>query len=369
MIEKPAPRPTRSARTTARRRRQRRFRIAAGAGLLLAGVLGALALALTGHGSRHPAAGAGPSFGVDAISTAAVQPTRSTQTVATNAVPATPKTGDGLGAVFTDPVTVALVQAAARTDVQTVDSYDYRHLDGALVAGSAVATGPFRDTYQRAMTTSVRAAASSAHTVQNCTVQRVGIVSLDDSRGAQVLVYARLDVTDVESPTVPRSQPVTLGVHLQPAGGAWLISDMSDVAAAAPAALVPPGSPDLVAATQTGATAALDILSYRRADFAADFARSWAALSGELAAQQRAQQQSILTTLSTGGYDVVSSISGAAVESAQVDLVTLLVAVHTTHVTSSGAQTAVPDTRFEATVTRSASGSWQVSSLVGVGLS
>lgn len=165
-------------------------------------------------------------------------------------------------------------------------------------------------------------AASAAHTVRRCTVQRVGVVSLDGSAGAspaggggsaQVLVFARLDVTDVESPTVPRSQAVTLGAPLQLSDGAWLISDMSDVAAAAPTTRVPPGTPDLVAATQTGV--------------------------------------------------------GAAVESAEVDLVTWLVAVHTSHVTTGGTQTALPDTPFEVTVTRSAAGSWQVSSLVTVGLS
>ena len=376
MTGEPAHRRTRSARTAARRRRQRRFRIAAGARLLLVGVLGALGLALTGHGSTHRAAGAGLSAGVDGTSTAAVQAPSPPQTFATSSVERA-TTGDGLGAVFSDPVTVALVQAAARSDVQTVDSYDYQHLDGATAAGSAVSTGAFRDTYQRAMTSSVRNAASAAHTVQNCTVQRVGVVSLDGSAGAaagggrsaQVLVFARLDVTDVESPTVPRSQAVTLGARVQLSGGAWLISDMSDVAAAAPTALVPPGTPGLVAAAQTGVGAALDILSYRRADFDADFARSWAALSAELAVQQRAREQSIRTALATGGYDVVSSVSGAAVESADVDLVTLLVAVHTVHVTTGGTQTAVPDTRFEATVTRSAAGSWQVSSLATVGLS
>ena len=372
MIDEPAPRPTRSARTAARRRRgQRRFRIAAGAAMLLVGVLGALALTVTGRGAHRAQGGVPPASdpaGVGATSTAAVQASTLSQTLLTSSTPAA-TTGDGLGAVFSDPVTVALVQAAARSDVQTIDSYDYRHLDGALAAGSAVSTGTFRDTYQHAISTSVRDAATAAHTVQSCTVQRVGVVSVQSPTAVQVLVFARLDVTDVESPTAPRSRAVTLGATLQLAGGAWLISDMSDVAAAAPTALVPPGSPDLVAATQTGVNAALDLLSYRRADFDADFARSWAALSDELAAQQRAQEQSIRTELTTGGYDVVSSVSGAAVESAQVDLVTLLVAVHTTHVSTAGAQTSVPDTRFEATLTRSPAGAWQVSSLVIVGLS
>ena len=104
MIDEPAHWPT---RRRARRRPQRWFRIAAGAGMPLVGVLGALALAGERPGRRPRSPGGLPtaadSAEVGGTSTTMVHASTASQTLTTS-VPATTTTGDGLGAVMGDVV-------------------------------------------------------------------------------------------------------------------------------------------------------------------------------------------------------------------------------------------------------------------------
>jgi hypothetical protein len=265
--------------------------------------------------------------------------------------------GSSLGAAFTDPPTVATALLDARTAVQAVDSYDYRTFAQDRAAGRALTTGVFQAGYDESMSGTVQQHARQSHTVQSCTVQRTGIVAMDDdAQQAVVLVLAVLSVTDSAHPDAQRS-PVSLNVTMQRVGTSWLIAAMTDAGQLVQSDVTVPGTPALLAAVTAGRKAVGDLINYRRASFAADFQRALSGLGPTAAAQQRDNQAAIHDGMTSGDYDLVGDVVEVAVEDAGFDAATLLVIGNRYQVSDDGNRTSLPALRAEVAMTR-AGDSW-----------
>lgn len=288
-------------------------------------------------------------------------------TSASGSVPSEDVTGASLGAAFTDPPTVATVLLAARAAVQAVDSYDYRTFAQDRAAGRALTTGVFQAGYDASMRGSVQQQALHNHTVQSCTVQRAGIVSLDaDTQQAVVLVFAVLSLTDSTHADAQLS-PISLNVTMQRIGTSWLIASMSDAGQLVRTDLSPPGTPDLIAAVAAGRTAVNNLINYRRGSFASDFERSLSGLGSTAAAQQRANEPSIHDAMNSGGYDLVGNVVEVAIEDAGFGAATLLVIGDRYQATDDGNRTPQPTLRAEVAMTKSDHG-WLLAQFTTVGV-
>lgn len=350
-MTEPAGRPSRSARRRSERHHQRRrYRRLTGwiAAAAVIAVLATLAVVWTAHRNDHTAA-ADPG-------SAAVGPQPSDEV-----------TGSSLGAAFTDPPTVATVLLDARSGVQAVDSYDYRTFDRDRAAGHALTTGVFQSGYDQSMSGSVQQHARQNHTVQSCTVQRAGIVSMDaGAQQAVVLVLAVLSVTDSTHPDAQRS-PVSLNVTMQRVGTSWLIAAMADAGQLVQSDATAPGTPDLLAAVTAGRKAVGNLINYRRASFAADFQRSLTGLGPTAATQQRDNEASIRDGMASGSYDLVGDVVEVAVEDAGFDAATLLVIGDRYQVSDDGNRTSLPALRAEVAMTRSGD-AWLLAQFTQVGV-
>lgn len=348
----PAGRPSRSARRRSERHHQRRRRrlitgwVAAAA---VIAVLVALATVWTVRRGDHTAA-------ADTGLTSTAGP-----------LPSDDVTGSSLGAAFTDPPTAATVLLDARTAVQGVDSYDYRTFARDRAAGHALTTGVFQAGYDESMSGSVQQHAQQNRTVQSCTVQRAGIVSMDSgAQQAVVLVLAVLSVSDSAHPDAQRS-PVSLNVTMQRVGTSWLIAAMADAGQLVQSDVTAPGTPALLAAIGAGRKAAGNLINYRRASFAADFQRSLAGLGPTAAAQQRDNEASIKDGMTSGNYDLVGDVVEVAVEDAGFDAATLLVIGNRYQVSDDGNRTSLPALRAEVAMTRSGN-VWLLAQFTQVGV-
>jgi hypothetical protein len=345
-MSEPAPAvPSRAARRRQRRRHRRRV-FAAVVGVLAVVAAGSVVTVLIKRdGGEHRAAAHDPSL----------HPTSS--------VAASP-----LGAAFSDPSVVSDVLSAARTSVVTVDSYDYRTLADNVAAGLQVTTGNFHDAYQASMSGPVTVNAQQHKTTQTCAVQRVAITSLNaQNTQAGVLVYGLVTTTDTTSSdtrssgAAPVSQQtqISLNVTLDLIGGSWLIGEMSDLGQQTASDSTPPGTGDLLAAVAAGKQGVHNLINYRRASFASDFARALAGLGTTAAAQQTLNKAALLAAMNGGNYDYVGTIVAVGVEDAGFGAVTLLVYGHREQQKDNGAQTALPDVRSEVAMTR-VSGAWLI---------
>lgn len=279
---------------------------------------------------------------------------------------ALPSTANATAAAFAEPATVSAVLSAARSAVPVVDSYDYRHLEDALAAGLRVSTGEFRNSYRQAMTGPVAAVAPGSKVAQTCVVRNAGIASLDagGTRGA-VVVFAQLSTTDTSTGSTPRLAEVALGLTMTKVAGRWLISAMSDLDSVVAPPAVPPGTPALVAAAQAGAQEMLELLSYRRASFDADFRRALTGMTPNLAAQQAGKKRQIHDSMSAGGYDLAGRLGAVAVERAEGGAVSLLVISQGDRV-SAGTHTPATFALLEVGMTRP-DGRWLVNRISAVG--
>lgn len=317
---------------------------------MLVGALAAVVLVLAvRHSSPAPGAGASieaaPSFGASLPVT--------TPSAATG-----PAAGRAAGdAEFADPTGVQAVLAAASTAVQTVDSYDYRHLDAARAAGDKVSTGAFRSGYDSALR-KLAGAAADAHTVQQAVVQKIAVTEFSDD-DAGVLVFGRLDVTTRADPA-GASEVLASGVTLQRSDGTWLISAMTDLSEQGEFAATPPGNAALVAAVTAAGHEVVNLLSYRRADFAADFDRALAGLTGPLRAQQAQRRADLLRSMTRSQTDYAGLVRSIGVESASGPDVLLLVCATGYSVQAKGSRQQSGTERFEVGV-RYVGGRWLVS--------
>jgi hypothetical protein len=347
-----AGRPSRSARRRSERHSQRRRRRRNAGWIALVAVIAVLAALAVGWTLRRGDHGA-----------VADAPAGAT----TGAPPSDNVTGSSLGAAFTNPPTVATVLLDARAAVQAVDSYDYRSFAHDRSAGHALTTGVFQSGYDQSMSGTVQQHARQNHTVQSCTVQRAGIVSMDSgAQQAVVLVLAVLSVTDSAHPDAQRS-PVSLNVTMQRVGSSWLIAAMADAGQLVQSDGTAPGTPDLLAAVAAGRKAVGNLINYRRASFAADFQRSLAGLGPTAAAQQRANESSIKDGMTAGNYDLVGDVVEVAVEDAGFDAATLLVIGDRYQISDDGNRTSLRALRAEVAMTR-AGDTWQLAQFTQVGV-
>ncbi|HEY8301373.1 MAG TPA: hypothetical protein VIG48_05715 [Jatrophihabitans sp.] len=225
-------------------------------------------------------------------------------------------------AELTDAPGVQALLAAATSAVQTVDSYDYRRVDANRAAGDKVTADAFRPQYDLAMQRLAKPAAA-AHTVQQAVVQKVGVTALAGDR-AGALALGRLDITSAADPA-GSSSDLTVGITLQRSGHTWLITGMTDLADQGEFAATPPGNAALVGAVTAAGHEVVHLLSYRRAEFAADFDRALAGLTGPLLAQQTQRRAGLLASMTRDRTDYTGQVRSIGVESASGSSVLVVV--------------------------------------------
>lgn len=264
-------------------------------------------------------------------------------------------------AVLTNPPQVAAIVTAATADVTAIASYDYRRLAADRARGAAATTGLFRTTYESAMLTTVQRSAVAEHTVQTFRAQDAGICALSaDNTQASAIVFGLETVTSgVAAQRAPVVSPLVVGVTLQSVGGRWLVSVLQQ--GLGPVAS-PPGSPQLIAAAVAGRAEVQRLLSYSRANFAADYARALAGATASLRAGLLARQSAVLNSMRAGGYDTSGQVVGLAVQSASGGSVVLLIAAQTTDIAPSGVQRLPATPRLVVTM-RVVDGRWLVASI------
>jgi len=308
---------SRTARREAeRRRRAQRRALVAVVAIVVVAVLAAATVVVHERRSRHrrAAAAAPPS--------ASVAPPAAGFAALPLAASAA-ATGEIGAAKLTDAGTIADIESDTQTAVQTVDSYDYRHLGRDLALGNTVTTGQFEIDYHDAMTGTIASAAPAAQTIQQCIVQDVGVTSMPDAQHATALVFALLEKTDAKDAT-PATTAVTLSADLVLVQGSWRIAGMTQLSTGDGPQASPPGNTGLASAVHAGAQETVNLLTYGRATFAADFQRAIEGLDAALAGQQRAKQAQLQSTMTSGGFDYRGTVSALAVVSAAPSSVELL---------------------------------------------
>jgi hypothetical protein len=260
--------------------------------------------------------------------------------------PSTPASA-GSGAQLAQPDAATAYLAGAVSDIAAVTSYDYRTLDEALSNGLAVTTGAYRDAYRIAMTGELATSARRNHTVQTFDVLRVGIGSMTaDGNEAKVLVFGEEHVTGDTAPATPGAVPVTLCATIRRDGSSYLIGDLVEGANAG----LPQGSTEPAVAAESGRQEVVNLLSYRRSDFALDYARALAGATGALQREIVLDGPRTKSSITQGRYDLRGTVTAVAVERAAGDRVTLLVAATGTRVDDDGHERPATDARYEVTV-------------------
>jgi hypothetical protein len=252
-------------------------------------------------------------------------------------------------AAFSAPAAVTEVLAAAKTAVQAVDSYDDRRLAASQAAGDAHSTGDFRSRYDTSLTGALATAARANKTVQQATVEKTAVASLAGAQ-ATVLAFGRTDTVDATHPggTVTT---VTVGVTLQNVDGAWRISGMEDIGSSGTFPADPPGTAGLSAAVIAAAHEVVDLLSYTRNDFDADYARALDGLTTTLRTSQEAQRAPLKASMTAQQIDFAGSIRSVGVESASGTSVLMLVCATGYRIDNTGKTVAAGGLRFEIGVT------------------
>ncbi len=279
----------------------------------------------------------------------------------TTRVPRGPGIAAAPTAVLSNPSRAAAVVTAATADVTAIASYDYRHLAADRASGAAATTGLFRTSYQNSMLTTVQRSAIAKRTVQTFLAQDAGICALSpDNTIASALVFGLEAVTSgVAAKRVPVVSPLVVGVTLQLVGGHWLVSVLQQGLGPV---VSPPGSPQLIAAAVAGLVEVQRLLSYLRANFAADYARALAGATASLRAGLLARRAAVLSSMRAGGYDTSGQVVGLAVMSASGNTVVLLVAAQTTDIAPSGIQRLPATPRLQVSM-RVVDGRWLVDSV------
>jgi hypothetical protein len=310
-------------RRASRRTRRRRLAQIGAAVLAIAGIVGFIVLR-PGHGSDRR----------------------------TGAAPSPTATGANLA----DPQLASAFLGGAASDIAAVTTYDYRSLDDALNAGSAVTTGSYRRAYRAALTGDLAATATQNHVVHTFELLELGLGEVNSSRTqAKVLVFGRQRVSDDSTGGRSTTSPVTLCATIVRNGNRYLISNLVEGGNAG----LPPGGTDLPVAAEAARTEVINLLSFRRSTFDADLER---ALSGAVSPLRNQLVKNAPVTesgMEKGKYDLSGSVTGVAVVRSSDDSVTMLVAADSVRTPDSG-RTAVSPERYVVTVTRTA-GSWAVS--------
>lgn len=268
----------------------------------------------------------------------------------------------GSGARLAEPDAARAFLAAAATQVTVVSSYDYRNLDSALSSGSSVTTGAYRRAYRSSLSGALGVLAKRSHTVQQLDVLRTGIGEMSkDGRTAKVMVFGNEQISDTSTGGRTRSTLVTLTATVQRQGEQYLISAL-DVGANPG---LPPGSDELDVAAEAARSEVVDVLTYRRASFAADVKAALDGAVEPLSVRLRRGTPGIRAQLERGHYDLTGTVTAVAVEHADGDTASLLVAATGSRNPDTGASTVVTDGRYLVTVVK-VQGFWVTSDIVPV---
>jgi hypothetical protein len=317
--DRPRPRPSSpglGTRTATRQARATRASTIAAASIVVLGVVVAAVLVVldrehnSGAGGSGAAIAAPPTFGA------------SLPISAPAGSPSAPAGSSAADAQFADPGAVSDLLAAASRTVQLVDSYDYRTLGRDQAAGDAVSTGDFRTRYDASLR-GLRSSAPKNHTVQQAVVQKLAVTALSGDT-AGVLVFGRLEITDSANPD-GTTTVLASGVTLERAGATWRINDMTDLADQGTFAATPPGNAALLAAVTAGAREVVNLLSYTRASFDADYNRALDGLTGPLRTQQEQRRAGLEQSMNQTQTDYAGQVRSVGVESASGTSVLLLV--------------------------------------------
>lgn len=238
----------------------------------------------------------------------------------------------------------------ATADIQVVSSYDYRHLDDALNTGSSVTTGAYQKSYRAALTGSIADNATAHKVVQTFQLLKAGIGTVSADRAtATVLVFGVQSITDdTTKKRAARTTTVTLTATVRHVGQRYLISALQVGANAG----LPTGTPALAVAAEAGRREVVNLLSYRRAHFDADYNRALDGAAEPLRTDIATHARDTEPSMTAGGYDLSGAVTAVAVERAASDTVVLLVAATGSRIDSSGTESVVVDGRYEVTVVR-----------------
>lgn len=271
----------------------------------------------------------------------------------TSAVPAS-------GARFLDPTEAATIRADIQHAVEVTSTYDYRTLARSRAAGLAVSTGAFRAKFLKTYQTVLEKQASAVRIVQTATVLEAGLGPAT-ATSATVLLIGQLAVTNK---TVPKGRidPFTVTAQAQKVSGHWLLADLRVDGTISGH---PPGTPQLSTALATARSTTADVLSFRRATFAADYARALAQTTGPLRADILGRRAKTLRAMLSGGFDLAAVVRAAAVASASGATAVVLVTLDAYRVTKGRRSASMPQ-QLKVTVV-SGGGKWLVSDLTAVG--
>jgi hypothetical protein len=252
---------------------------------------------------------------------------------------------------------VAAVLAAARTDVATANSYDYRTLGRDLTAALAVTTGSYRQQLRQAFTTVVEPQARLRHAAQDVHVGAVGIETLpSDARSAAVLVAATLHV---RSRSVNHVDPLQAEVTLTLVGGRWLLSRVTTPSnSASDASAQAPGSPQLRAAQAAGDRETAAIGTFSHATFAHHLHRAVAGTTGAFRADLLHNVATLRRQARAADFRLVTHVPFSAVVTASGNQVAMLVTLDT--VRGHGSQ-AVSTTTSDLVTVTDVKGHWLIS--------
>ena len=123
---------------------------------------------------------------------------------------------------------VAGVLAAARTEVATALSYDYRHLDADFARATAVMTPAFRKKYLATTAKGVKPLAVKYKATSAAQVTSAGLVEGTRDR-AVVLVFVAQTASNSQLTTGPRLDRSRIRTTLVRSGDRWLIDDLDPV--------------------------------------------------------------------------------------------------------------------------------------------
>jgi hypothetical protein len=266
------------------------------------------------------------------------------------------------GAALAQPDVATSFIAGAASDIAAVTSYDYRSLDDALQAGSAVTTGAYRRAYRAALTGTLAETALRDHVVHTFETLELGVGTMNPAgTEAKILVFGRERVTDASTTGDSQVTPVTLCATVQRTGNRYLVSDLVQNASAG----LPPGGRDLPVAAEAGRSEVVNLLSYRRADFDADVARAVAGATSPLREQIQGNASETGAAMRKGTYDLSGTVTAVAVERASGDSVVMLVAAQSTRVVDGAPAASTTSVRYVVTVARTDVG-WAVSQVRSV---
>lgn len=126
-----------------------------------------------------------------------------------------------------DEGTIASALSAATTEVGTVLSYDYRHLDRDFTRAEAVMTPHFRKQYLDTTGKGVKPLAAKYKAISTAQVTSAGLVEGTRSR-AVVLVFVSQTATNSQL-TAPRLDRARIKATLVRGGSGWLIDNLEPV--------------------------------------------------------------------------------------------------------------------------------------------